>query len=98
MTGKAKCKNCTILFHGWCDKIIDSPDPEMERDCEHFQQRTNADWIRSASDEELALFLGRDRISDCPYPEENCGDRKCEECFLKWLKQPMEVQGDVEKV
>lgn len=56
---------------------------------------TNADMIRAMSDEELAFSLGHDSISDCPYPEEPCNERTCEECFIEWLRQPVkEVKGD----
>ena len=37
--------------------MIDSPDPDMQRDCQHFWEKTNADRIRAMSDEELAEFL-----------------------------------------
>lgn len=46
-----KCRNCKNLrwdeeypgkpFFGWCDAIIDSPDMDIERECEHFRQATN---------------------------------------------------------
>lgn len=59
------CKNCNNLKHDWCDKRIDSPDPNMERDCPYFWERTNADRIRAMTDEELAhelaLVAGWDR-------------------------------------
>ena len=50
-----KCKNC-IHFdrQGWCEKAIDSPEPNREKGCYYFQQMTNADRIRQMSDEELA--------------------------------------------
>ena len=63
----AKCKNCKhlgYLFDGdqvseraWCEKMADSPDLEIERNCEHYEPMTNADRIRSMTDEELALVL-----------------------------------------
>ena len=62
-----KCKNCNhlgYLFDGdqvservWCGNIADSPDLDIERDCDHYSPMTNADRIRSMTDEELADFL-----------------------------------------
>lgn len=63
----AKCKNCRhlgYLFDGnqvgervWCENIADSPDLDMERDCENYAHMTNADRIRSMTDDELADFI-----------------------------------------
>lgn len=64
------------------------------RDCR--KPKTNADRIRSFSDEELAEFLekivsgNRDEIGI------NCGNSKCEEwkcteCISKWLQSKVEV-------
>ena len=47
------CKKCNNLVNGWCEKVIDSPDPDMQRDCQHFCEKTNADKIRSMTDDEL---------------------------------------------
>ena len=72
-----KCRNCFFYRNEWCEKIVDSPDPEEVRDCAYFREMTNADKIRSMSDEELAEFLidladdGNLRIRD-------------------WLQQPAE--------
>ena len=51
------CKKCNNLVNGWCEKVIDSPDPDMQRDCPHFREKTNADRIRAMNDEELATML-----------------------------------------
>ena len=51
------CKKCNNLVNDWCEKVIDSPDPDMQRDCQHFWEKTNADRIRSMTDEELALWI-----------------------------------------
>ena len=53
----SKCKNCVNLRYNWCEKVSDSPDENMERECVHFRHTTNADSIRSMTDEELAEFL-----------------------------------------
>jgi crotonobetainyl-CoA:carnitine CoA-transferase CaiB-like acyl-CoA transferase len=65
--------------------------------------KTNADRIRSMSDEELADWLARTQIANVaealevakiPYEPENClKDEVAKDC-LEWLKQPAEVKGD----
>lgn len=52
-----KCRNCFFYRNEWCKKIVDSPDPEEARDCNYFREMTNADRIRSMTDEELSEFL-----------------------------------------
>ena len=93
------CKKCNNLVNGWCEKVIDSPDPDMQRDCQHFREKTNADSIRAMSDEELAGLIRVIYMSEeCPL----C-TLECETCFFKevcagtyfgkeieWLKQPAE--------
>ena len=51
------CKKCKNLVNDWCEKVIDSPDPDVQRDCPHFREKTNADRIRSMTDAELALWI-----------------------------------------
>lgn len=58
------------------------------KNCFEKKTMTNADRIRTMSDEELALKLG---IEQCPDNEKwriCTGD--CEKCWLDWLKQPAE--------
>ena len=84
------CKKCNNLVNGWCKKVIDSPDPDMQRDCQYFREKTNADHIRSMSDEEMAeTFIKGDCIG-CPilYECDPYGD--CKPQILNWLKQPFE--------
>ena len=84
------CKKCKNLVNDWCEKVIDSPDPDMQRDCQHFREKTNADHIRSMSDEEMAeTFIKGDCIG-CPilYECDPYGD--CKPQILNWLKQPFE--------
>ena len=54
-----KCRNCFFYRNEWCEKIVDSPDPEEARDCNYFREMTNADRIRAMNDEELADFLNQ---------------------------------------
>ena len=85
-----KCKNCNNYRNDWCEKVIDSPDPDMERDCRHFWEKTNADRIRAMSDEELAKVPSQFGYS-CVFPQKECGESDtCEKCLLEWLKQTAE--------
>ena len=52
------CKKCNNLVNDWCEKVIDSPDPDMQRDCQHFCEKTNAQKIRAMSDEEREYING----------------------------------------
>ena len=95
----AKCKNCKhlgYLFDGdqvgeraWCEKMADSPDLEIERDCEYYAPMTNADRIRNMTDEELAETIM------CPVDiigrNETCNyKRNCQEGALAWLQKESE--------
>ena len=84
------CKKCNNLVNDWCEKVIDSPDQDMQRDCQYFCEKTNADHIRSMSDEEMAeTFIKGDCIG-CPilYECDPYGD--CKPQILNWLQQPAE--------
>ena len=76
-----KCRNCFFYRNEWCEKIVDSPDPEEARDCAYFREMTNADKIRSMSDEELAGFLHQAGY------DHRWG---LKEYALEWLQQPAE--------
>ena len=89
------CKKCNNLVNGWCEKVIDSPDPDMQRDCQHFCEKTNADRIRSMNDEELAMFLCDFRSCDADeYMCEGCkAEKYCHaghKGTIDWLQQPAE--------
>ena len=79
------CKKCNNLVNGWCEKMIDSPDYDIVRDCPHFREKTNADRIRAMSDEELKKFICS--MFKCKYCQFELWGR-CE--LLKWLQQPAE--------
>ena len=84
MAENVMCKNCNNYRCDWCEKVVDSPDPNMPRICQYFWGRTNADRIRAMSDEELA------NVVVCPHCKTNwdkCTD-DCFACRLEWLKQP----------
>ena len=97
-----KCRNCKHPrwaeeypgkpFFGWCDRVNDSLDMDIERECRCFEPATNADVIRRMSDKELARFLCDFRSCDSDgYP---CGGCKAEPyCktghngMIDWLQQ-----------
>lgn len=54
---RMKCKNCKNLIDHWCEKVIDSPDEEMDRECKHYEVMSNADRIKNMSVEEMANFI-----------------------------------------
>ena len=87
------------MHNHWCEKIVDSPHEDDERECRHYKCMTQADRIRSFSDEELAVSRV-DRIdfytkSDIP---EYIGDfagiaNSIEEAIaleIKWLQSEVE--------
>ena len=76
-----KCRNCFFYRNEWCEKIVDSPDPEEARDCNYFREMTNADRIRAMTDEELAEFLHQAGY------DHRWG---LKEYTLEWLQQPAE--------
>ena len=85
------CKKCSNLVNDWCEKVIDSPDQDMQRDCRYFCEKTNADRIRSMSDEELANMLWK----TCRNYRAVCADHVVDyneqhEHFIEWLKKPSE--------
>ena len=91
----AKCKNCKYLdtvqndlrseHFKWCVCTDDSPVLDMERDCENYAPMTNADRIRSMTDEELAAFIIN---FDNRFGEEYEGEQSC----LAWLQKESEEQ------
>ena len=85
------CKKCNNLVNDWCEKVIDSPDPDMQRDCQHFCEKTNADRIRSMSDEELCNWLfQRDCTNIAAFLEYGGMGVMNAVQLLEWLQQPSE--------
>lgn len=81
------CPHMTVLKgKSYCDATPCQLTGELPK-------KSNADRIRSMTDEELAKFLAD--CSDCAscYLDEpnNCGtEETCAKAFLEWLKQPVE--------
>jgi hypothetical protein len=67
----------------WCSLIDDYPDEDIERECDHYVPMTNADWIRSMTDEELAEFIVN---LENHFGEEYEGEQSC----LSWLQKESE--------
>ena len=110
----AKCKSCTNLYNmsnendeivgKWCPKTNDSPDVESERECRHYKCMTQADRIRSMSDEELAELLYsiqnlEDKVKFCKNKIEcdnildsgkEIPDNMCKQCLVDWLQSKVE--------
>ena len=86
------CKKCKNLVNGWCEKVIDSPDPDMQRDCQHFREKTNADRIRSMTDDELNdLFNDIYNAGVDDAVEYEWGHRTNSfEWTMEWLQKPAE--------
>ena len=80
--------NCTYFIRGECTASF----------CEYRRKKqTNADKIRSMTDEELAELLSEP--CECSVdPEEDgyreCGNKLCIEYLLNWLQQPAEQQKE----
>lgn len=58
-------------------------------------KQTNADRIRSMSDEELAkLIAEKIECTECPFngDEEKCGNVGCSELVVEWLQSEVEEQ------
>lgn len=80
----------------WCYSPLRHEDGTCDKICTYntIHVQTNADRIRSMSDEELARFFTTNEEYDsfeCPVPKACSYYDKCSECFLEWLKK--EVDG-----
>ena len=92
MAKNVVCKKCNNLVNGWCEKVIDSPDPDMQRDCQHFREKTNADHIRSRTDDEMnELFHEIYNAGAEDAVAYEWGQRTNSfEWTMEWLQQPAE--------
>ena len=90
------CKKCNNLVNDWCEKVIDSPDPDMQRDCQHFCEKTNAQKIRSMSDDELnELFYDIYNAGAEDAVAYEWGQRTNSfEWTMDWLQMPTETQKE----
>ena len=92
MAKNVVCKKCNNLVNDWCEKVIDSPDPDMQRDCQHFCEKTNAQKIRSMTDDELNdLFHDIYNAGVDDAVEYEWGHRTNSfEWTMEWLQKPAE--------
>ena len=92
MAKNVVCKKCNNLVNDWCEKVIDSQDQDMQRDCQYFCEKNNADRVRSMTDDELNdLFheIYNAGIDDAV--EYEWGHRTNSfEWTIEWLQQPAE--------
>ena len=90
-----KCKICNNYKNDWCEKVVDSPDPDILRDCRYFSHMTNADRIRAMNDEELAweLLLWRfDAFAKAKGDEATLPSSQ--KTIVDWLKHPVKEDND----
>ena len=92
MAKNVVCKKCNNLVNDWCEKVIDSPDQDMQRDCQYFCEKTNAQKIRSMSDDELnELFHEIYNAGVDDAVEYEWGHRTNSfEWTMEWLQKPAE--------
>ena len=90
------CKKCNNLVNDWCEKVIDSPDQDMQRDCQYFCEKTNADRVRSMKDDELnELFRDIYNAGAEDAVAYEWGQRTNSfEWTMEWLQQPVEKEND----
>lgn len=84
------CRNCAQYRNEWCKLKVDSPDPDMVRNCQYYRGMTNADRIRAMTDEELAVFVEGSICPGgvCPLGNEtDVSKPSCQKCWLDWLRQ-----------
>ena len=80
------CKNCAVIA---CDGYGEDHEPER---CEFYELMSNADRIRSLSDEDLAKqMVEKVKCEYCPEVH-ICGyfpswTRSCEQVWLDWLRK-----------
>ena len=85
------CKKCA--HESYCDMAAFGGHVPPITACSKFKKRTktNADKIRSMTDEEMAEFLTPVKCVDCHLLDCGVGEignnKTCEERVLEWLKQ-----------
>lgn len=83
------CNDCAKRTR--CDMAEIGRSPLAISTCYGYEKGnpSNADRIRSMTDEELAEWIAHPKISYCQY--DICdGETDCAECALEWLKQEIE--------
>ena len=95
MAKNVVCKKCNNLVNDWCEKVIDSPDQDVQRDCQYFCEKTNADSIRSMTDDELnELFYDIYNAGAEDAVAYEWGQRTNSfEWTMDWLQQPADKKS-----
>lgn len=52
-----QCKNCALFVDNWCNIRCDSTDPDLCRDCQHFQQKTILSLFHTLTLDKMVDFL-----------------------------------------
>ena len=84
-----RCIDCANLVDDWCDKIKDSPDESISRECQYFRQNTNRDVLNQMDNHDLAVFLCNvfDDCDKCPGTD-FCVHGAVANGLIKWLDAP----------
>ena len=84
-----RCKEC---YNMKCVFVTGEREDINTSECADFRPMTNADRIRVMTDEELAAYMGDVQTwGGCPnHGARNCKEN-CADCWLDWLKSPVEV-------
>ena len=99
MAKNVVCKKCNNLVNDWCEKVIDSPDQDMQRDCQYFCEKTNADHIRSMTDDELNELFNEIYNAGVEDSVAYAWGRRANsfEWTMDWLQQPAEEDDHDER-
>ena len=92
----ANCDNCKHddNVNHYCRDCIATRPPSKWEPSENYVPPTNADHIRSMTDEELAEFIPNWSYTDackCGEHYVDCNN-ECEKCVAEWLQQPYEEE------
>ena len=75
-----KCKDCAEYRDEWCEKVIDSPYPDMLRDCQYFREKVirckqckffnpDADWCKCALHMDCGMVQSVRSTDYCSFAE-----------------------------
>lgn len=78
-----KCADCAEYRNEWCEKVVDSPYPEMIRDCQYYHEK-DRDVVKVVRCKDCKSFRKDDKTTYCApmglemQPDDYCsyGERK----------------------
>lgn len=93
-----KCKNCANYIQEWCESILDSPRPDLHRNCDYFKHKTKFDNIKAMNIGKMSKYLveigwdchncsENERLSDNPLLRGEKCDEQCELHCKEWLEK-----------